>query len=373
MSATTIAAEPAASSSVQWQRIEVSRFGGPEVLQVVTEQGLPQPGPGQVRVKVLTAGTGFTDAIIRQGQYVDVKDKPPFTLGYDYIGVVDALGEGVGEGVGESAGEGAGDLTVGDWVADMPVIGGYTQYLCADASQLVRCPMGLDPAQAVCMILSYTTAYQMLTRECSLNPGEAILVHAAGGAVGTALLDLGRALGLRVFGTASAGKHELVRRFGATPIDYRNEDVAAVIGRETDGAGVKAVFDTLGGASWTRSYRYLARGGTLVAFGALQLTTGEEKLPGLLWGFAKLLAFWPLLPDGRRSVFYNIQRRRQKLPQAFREDLSTLLQWLAQGRLNPAVAAVRPLGDAAEVHRQIDSGRIAGKVVLDCQAPVGGG
>ncbi|TXS91842.1 zinc-binding dehydrogenase [Parahaliea aestuarii] len=345
-----------ANSPVHWQRVEVSRFGGPEVLQVIDEQGLPQPGPGQVRVRVLTAGTGFTDTIIRQGQYVDVKDKPPFTPGYDYFGVVDALGAGVT------------DLAPGDFVAEMPVIGGYAQYLCTDAERLVRCPAGLDPAAAVCMILSYTTAYQMLTRECSLSAGDAILVHAAGGAVGTALLELGRELGLQVFGTASAGKHELVRSFDATPIDYRNEKFEAVIARETGGQGVKAAFDTLGGASWSRSYRCLARGGTLVAFGALQLTTGEEKLPGLLWGFAKLLALWPLLPDSRRSVFYNIQRRRQKLPEEFREDLSTLMQWLAEGRLQPAVAAVRPLREAPDVHRQIDTGSIAGKVVLDCSA-----
>jgi hypothetical protein len=99
---------------------------------------------------------------------------------------VDALGAGVT------------DIAVGDAVADMPVIGGYTQYLCVDAARVVRCPQGLDPAEAVSMILSYTTAWQMLKRECSLQSGDWILVHAAGGAVGSALLDLGRHLGLRL-------------------------------------------------------------------------------------------------------------------------------------------------------------------------------
>jgi NADPH:quinone reductase-like Zn-dependent oxidoreductase len=339
-----------------WQHIQLTAFGGPDKLQLVSEPTLPEPGRGQVRVKVLTAGTGFTDTIIRQGQYPGVKQKPPFTPGYDWFGVVDALGSGVTT------------LQVGDAVADMPVIGGYAQYLLADAARVVACPAGLDPAQAVCMILSYTTAYQMLTRECSLQRGDRILVHAAGGAVGTALLELARELGLSAYGTASASKHELVRSFGATPIDYRSTDFVAEISQLTGGKGVQAVFDTIGGHNWSRSYRCVAKGGKLVGFGALQVTTGEEKIPSLLWGFAKLLGLWRCLPDGRHTGFYNIQTRREKQPQEFREDVITLMQWLKEGRLRPAVAQVRPLAEAAEVHRLIDVGAVAGKIVLDCQA-----
>lgn len=337
-----------------WQHIQLTAFGGPEQLALVNEDTLPEPGQGQVRVKVLTAGTGFTDTIIRQGQYPGVKQKPPFTPGYDWFGVVDAVGSGVTT------------LQPGDAVADMPVIGGYTQYLLADASRVVPCPTDLDPVQAVCMILSYTTAYQMLTRECQLQAGDSILVHAAGGAVGTALLELARELGLTVYGTASRGKHELVRRFGATPIDYRNSDFVAEIARLTGGKGVQAVFDTIGGHNWSRSYRCVARGGKLVGFGALQVTTGEESVAGLLWGFAKLLGLWRCLPDGRHTGFYNIQSRREKHPEEFREDVSTLMQWLKAGRLQPAVAEIRPLAEAAEVHRLIDTGKVAGKIVLDC-------
>lgn len=338
---------------MSWQRIELTAFGGPENLRVVQESHLPEPAPGQVRIKVLAAGTGFTDTIIRQGQYVDVKDKPPFTLGYDWFGVVDKAGPGVTS------------LKAGDFVADMPVIGGYTQYLCVAADRVVPCPNGLDPAQAVCMILSYTTAYQMLTRECSLKAGDKILVHAAGGAVGTALLELGRLMGLTVYGTASTAKHELVRSLGATPIDYRNEDFVART-LQLSGGGVQAVFDTIGGRNFSRSYRCLARGGKLVGFGALQLTTGEEKVPSLLWGFFKLLVLWKLLPDGKQSSFYNIQKRREKLPVEFRSDVQSLMAMLAAGKLKPAVAARVPLVQAADVHRQIDRAEIAGKVVLIC-------
>lgn len=340
---------------MSYQRVTLTEFGGPEKLELQTIEDLPEPGEGEVRVRVLTAGAGFTDTIIRQGQYVGVKDKPPFTPGYDWFGVVDKLGPG------------ADGVEVGQFVADMPVIGGYTQYLCVPADRVVPAPDGLDPAQAVAMILSYTTAYQMLTRIRTLKPGDKCLVHAAGGAVGTALLELGREMGLVMYGTASEGKHDLVRRFGATPIDYRNEDFVERIRKETDGRGVDVVFDTIGGRNWSRSYRCVARGGILVAFGALQITTGEEGVPSLLWGFFKLHAGWRLIPDGRATTFYNIQTRREKEPEQFKEDVASLFAMLKAGKLNPALQDVVPLADVVAVHRMIDNAGIAGKVVFSCE------
>jgi NADPH:quinone reductase-like Zn-dependent oxidoreductase len=340
---------------MSYQRVTLTEFGGPEKLEVQTIDELPEPAQGQVRVRVLAAGAGFTDTIIREGQYVGVKEKPPFTPGYDWFGVVDKLGPGVT------------GFEVGQYVADMPVIGGYTGYLCVDAERVVPAPEGLDPAQAVAMILSYTTAYQMLTRMRRLEPGATCLVHAAGGAVGTALLELGREMGLVMYGTASAGKHDLVRSFGAIPIDYRSEDFVERVHKETGGRGVDAVFDTIGGKNWSRSYRCVARGGILVAFGALQLTTGEERVPSLLLGFFKLLAGWRLIPDGRATTFYNIQTRREKEPGQFKEDVEVLFGMLKAGKLKPALQEVVPLADVVSVHRKIDNAEIAGKVVFSCQ------
>lgn len=341
---------------MSYQRIVLQAFGGPEQLQLMTEPALPEPGPGQVRVRVLTAGTGFTDTVIRAGQYPDVKDKPPFTPGYDWFGVVDALGEGVT------------GLAVGDPVADMSVIGGYTQSLCVDTDQVIPAPTGLDPAEAVCMLLSYGTAWQMLTRIRQLQAGQTVLVHAAGGAVGTALLELGRELGLTVIGTASSSKKELVESFGARHIDYRTESVEHRV-RELAPEGVDAVFDTLGGRSWRQSYRLLKRGGLLVGFGALDMGNGRESLPGLMWGFAQLMLLWKLKPDGKQSVFYNIHRRRHQHPEEFKQDIQTLFGMLKDGRLKPAVAKRLPLAEAAEAHRQIEQAAVPGKIVLMCSSP----
>lgn len=338
-----------------FKHVVVTRFGGPEVLELKEEPNLPEPAAGQVRIKVLAAGTGFTDTIIRKGQYPEVKEKPPFTIGYDWVGTVDKLGDGVS------------GWNPGDMAANLSVIGGYTQYLCEDVERIVAIPGGLDAAEAVCMILSYGTAYQMLTRLKKLEPGQSCLVHAAGGAVGTALLELGREMGLIMYGTASKAKHEVLRRYGGIPIDYRNDDFVDVVLEETGGRGVDIVFDTIGAANWSRSYRCVKRGGLLVGFGALQVTTGQETVPALLLGFLKLLGIWKLIPDGRHTCFYNIQSRRKKKPEEFNEDIAVLMSWLKDGRLKPAIDARRPLADARAVHSDIDKAKIAGKIVLMCQ------
>lgn len=338
-----------------YQKIIVSEFGGPEVLQLKQELQLPEPKANEIRVKVLSAGTGFTDTIIREGQYVDNKAKPPFVPGYDWYGVVDKIGHNVSR------------FKVGDSVADLSMIGGYTQYLTVDEQQAIPAPEGLDPAEAVAMILSYGTAYQMIKRVCPIPAGSTALIHAAGGAVGSAMCELGQLLGIKMIGTASAGKHSLLKQFNCQPIDYRNEDFVSRVDQLTDGQGVDVVFDTIGGKNWGRSYQCLKKGGTLIGFGAYQLTSGEEKLPSLLWGFFKLLAGWKLIPDGKSSCFFNIQQRRISHPEEFKADMAELFGWLKEGKLKPVIADRRPLRDAADVHRQIDNAEIIGKTVLICQ------
>jgi NADPH:quinone reductase len=175
-----------------WQNIRIARFGGPEVLELAEQATIPVPGPGEVRIKVLAAGTGFTDTFIRRGRYPDFKGPLPFIPGYDLVGVVEETGPGV-----------PAQLT-GQLVADLCVVGGYAQYAIRPARFLVPVPDGVDPAEAVCIPLAYLTAYQMLTRYRRLPRGATILVIGASGTVGTALLDLARHLGLKAIGTCSA-------------------------------------------------------------------------------------------------------------------------------------------------------------------------
>src|ERR1700730_3405652 len=237
-----------------WQNISISRFGGPEVMELTEQPTMPDPGPDEVRIKVLAAGTGFTDIFIRRGRYPDYKGPVPFTPGYDIVGIVDKLGPGVA------------GLREGQMVADLCVVGGYTQYAIRPARLLVPVPDGVDPAEAVCIPLAYLTAFQMLTRYRQLAPGATILAIGASGTVGTALLDLARHFALNAIGTCSAANMAVVESFGAKAIDYRDGDFVDALHKLT--AGVDAAFDAIGGAHFARSYGRLASGRLLVGYGS---------------------------------------------------------------------------------------------------------
>ena len=337
-----------------WQHISIAAFGGPEVLELVSEEALPEPGPGQVRIKVLAAGTGFTDTFIRMGRYPDFKGPLPFTPGYELVGVIDALGEGVS------------GLAPGAMVADLTVVGGYTQYALRPAASLIRVPEGIDPAESVCLPLAYITAYQMLTRAAEVSPGATILVIGASGSVGTALLDLARTMGLSAIGTCSARNMALVESYGTRAIDYNAGDFAAEVRRATGGRGVDAAFDAIGGAHFTRSFAALAPGGVLVGYGSQTMATGGESLIAAGLGLARL-KLWTLLSPllgRRRALFYSITDRRKSDPADFTADMAILLEWLRQGRIHPVVADRLPLAAAADAHRRIAAGGLGGKIVL---------
>ena len=338
---------------MKYKSVVATKRGGPEVLQIV-ENELRPPRAREARINVLATSVGRTDIHYRYG-VSPLSPKTPFVPGYEILGVVDAVGEGV-----TSAG-------VGDRVAALTGHGGYAETIYLGQEHLVHVPTTLDPAEAVTLILNYVTAHQMLHRTAQVKAGDKTLVIGASGGVGTALLQLGKVADLTMYGTASRSKHGVLAKLGATPIDYRNEDFVARINEETAGRGVDAVFDTIGGKYWSRSYQCVARGGILVAFGAMQLTTGEERVPSLLWGFFKLFALWPLIPDGRATTFYNIQTRREKEPAQFKQDVATLFEMLRAGKLKPALQDVVPLADVVSVHRQIDKALIAGKVVFNCE------
>ena len=218
-------------------RIVVSRHGGPDVLKVL-EEDIPEPQAGEVRVKVLAAGVSAYDLMFRRSGRLPGTPRVPFTLGEDVVGVVDKLGEGV------STVEPG--LMVAGATFSLGVGGGYAEHVCMPADEWVPVPPGLDPAETVCLVINYLTADVMLHRAAKVQQGERVLVHGAAGGVGTALLELGKLARLEMYGTASKANFDLVSTFGATPIDYRNEDFVERIRSLTDD-GVDAVIDPVGG------------------------------------------------------------------------------------------------------------------------------
>jgi NADPH:quinone reductase-like Zn-dependent oxidoreductase len=337
------------NNSMTHHRVVVTRHGGPDVLQVV-EEDLPEPRAGEARVKVLAAGVSAYDLMFRRSGLLPGTPRVPFTLGADVVGVVDKPGEGV------SAVEPG--QTVAGATFSLGGLGGYAEYVCLPASELVPVPSGLDPAEAVCVVVNYLTAHMAMHRTANIRSGERILVHGAAGGVGTALLQLGKLAGLEMYGAASRHNHGLVSGLGATPIDYRTEDFVERICGLT-GDGVDAVFDPIGGArQLRRSYRALRKGGRLVWFGvAATKREGLRVIPLTLL----MMALLKLIPGGKQATSIPDLGKDNAW---YRRTLTELLDLLAAGRIKPVVAERIPLAEAARAHELLERGGYAGKVVL---------
>ncbi|HEX6541326.1 MAG TPA: medium chain dehydrogenase/reductase family protein [Ktedonobacterales bacterium] len=344
---------------MKYRHVVVGHTGGPEVLHVV-EDDLPVPGPGQARVKILAADVSFTDVNLRRGRYPGAP-QPPFTPGYAMVGVVDQLGP---QQSARHAGAEALKLTVGQAVAALTVYGSYSQYLCLPVSELVPMPDRLDPAEAVCLVLNYVGAYQMLHRIAHVTRGERILVHGAAGGIGTAFLELGHLAGLEMYGTASRPKHDLVARLGATPIDYTSEDFVARIAALTSGQGMDAAFDPMGAAHLRQSTRAVRRGGTVVGYGFYAAANrGGNIVLDVLSQYMQV-AVGALSPSRKHVAFYDIRPLAKKHPEWFREDLTALLNLLGAGRLRPVIAARLPLDEVVRAHQLVEHAEVQGKLVL---------
>jgi NADPH:quinone reductase len=349
------------------KRVVVGHYGGPEVLRMVEEED-PRPGPGEVLVKVLAAGVSFTDAQLRAGTYIPGAPKPPFTPGYELVGVVEELGPDCSR------------LRVGDRIGALTVWGADADRVCVPEASAVEVAEDLDPAKVLSLLFPYMTAYQALHRTAMAKSGETVLVHGAAGRVGVAALELGALAGLRMFGTASARDRAAVERLGAVAIDYRNEDFLARVRELTDGDGVDVVLDSLGGPLSLRSFRALRPGGRLVVFGRYAtLSHGRKDWTAVIEWYTAIAALWvwAKLSPRRRVMPYQIQKLRdaaQKRPGAvggeprhpewFQEDFRVLVEMLRRGEIHPVVAERLPLSDARRAHELLERMAAKGKLVL---------
>jgi NADPH:quinone reductase-like Zn-dependent oxidoreductase len=341
-------------------RIVVTHYGGPEALRAVEEE-CPEPKGGEVRVRVLAAGVSLPDLMMREGVHPETPPLP-FTPGWDLIGVVYRLGDGIS------------GIEPGRIVAALPISGAYAEFVCLPPRELVPVPPGLDAAEAVSLVLNYVTAYQMLHRSAKLRSGQRVLIHGAAGGVGTALLQLGRLAGLELYGTCSSRGASAVADLGAIPIDYRQLDFVEATHRLT-GGGVDAVFDGIGGTHIWRSRKALRPGGTVVAYGLTSSLRGgrlaacrsgrRNRLHGLPIFGLYIAAGW-LLPGRKRVVPYSIQWLKRLRPAWFRHDLIALFDLLQQHEIKPLIAQRLPLAEARQAHELLGKGGVTGKIVLVC-------
>ena len=326
--------------------IQLTHFGDVDGLEIV-DIPLPDPGPGEVRVRVLASSLNYTDVLIRKHLYPQTSARRvPFVMGYDVVGEIDELGEGVT------------CFNIGDRVADMTVVGSNAAYRILRACDLTLVPDGLDPAEAATLILSWTTAYQMLHRSAEVKPGQKILIHGAAGAVGQAQIQLGKLAGFDMWGGARGAQTGLVRELGATPIDYDHEDFTKIVP-----GGFDVVFDGIGEDGYRKSLAALSPGGLLVAIG---YSAGVQAKQGMLETIASIgrMYLWGLLPGGKRTRFYSINVMRARHPEWFKQDLAYLFGLLKKGEIHPHVAERISFEQVPDAHRRLEAGGLQGKIVL---------
>jgi NADPH:quinone reductase-like Zn-dependent oxidoreductase len=323
----------------------------PEGL-IVASRTLNPPAAGQVTVQVEATGISFAEQSMRRGRYYE-QPKFPFVPGYDLVGTVVAIGSGVDPSL------------LGKRVAALTKTGGWASHTSLNATDLLSVPSGIDPAEVETLIVNGITAWQMLHRQARIKSGQTILVHGANGGVGTILTQLALHAGVRVIGTASPRHHDALRKQGVEPIDYNDPDLGGTVLKLAPG-GVDAVFDHLGGKSFTRSFSLLAKGGVLVcsAIASALKDTGNIFIP-----FLKVLAqlaWWNVSPNGRRAVFYNIWSGKgsETFKKQMREDFGQLTTLVANGVLKPQIAARFPLVQITAALKLAESRTVYGKVVL---------
>jgi synaptic vesicle membrane protein VAT-1 len=326
--------------------------GSPEEALEVREWPDPVAAEGEVLIDVRAAGINFADIVARMGLYPDAP-KTPCVMGYEVAGLVESVGSGVS------------GFEPGQRVLAGTRFKGFAEKVATAAGNVMPLPERLSFEQGAALPVNYATAYAAVTLMTNVREGETVLVHAAAGGVGIALLQLLRPRGAEVIGTASASKHDAIRDQGAAhTIDYRTEDVKREVDRITGGRGVDVVLDALG--EFRQSYSLLRAGGRLVAYGASKVATGERRnLARVAKEIVTMPRFMPLrmMSDSKAVLGLNMLRWWDERG-SLEEFTKPLMELAEEGTIDPVVGKSFPLERAAEAHRFIQERRNVGKVVL---------
>jgi len=318
--------------------IQIHETGGPEVLQLA-ELPIPEPGPGQVLIRIEATGVNFIEIYFRKGVY---KAALPMTPGSEAAGTVEKLGAGVT------------GFAAGDAVASVSVLGSYAEYALVPAAQLVKTPPSLSPEKAAAAMLQGMTAHYLAHSTYPLKPGDTALIHAGAGGVGLLLTQIATRLGARVITTVSTqAKAELSREAGASDVIlYSKQDFEVEVKRLTDGKGVDVVYDSVGKTTFEASLNCLRPRGLLALFGASSGPVPPFDLIQL---------------SGKGSLF--ITRPTLWHYVATRAELEwragDVLGWAAKGELKLRTEFIYPLAEAAQAQIDLEDRKTTGKILLE--------
>jgi NADPH:quinone reductase-like Zn-dependent oxidoreductase len=333
---------------MKYHRYSAIAKGGPEVLEWQEfEPNTPQEG--EIAIKGEASGVLLADVLWQLG-ITPIGPKPPFIPGYDLVGIVDEIGSGVS------------DFEQGQRVAAMIQYGGYTEYAVLPAEKVVRIPEGVDPKLAAAATTSYLTAHMLIHTEGKLKASDVLLVHGAGGGTGSALVEVAKLAGLRVYGTASTEKCELVEKKGGTPIDYKSQDFLEIL-KNVEPNGVDFVVDPIGGDVTTRSLKLLKPGGSLVSTGMIQSLSGGTNRFAIMLGMLRL-PLWSLTHPGKKAYLWDVVSAAEKDLQQYRKDLSAIFNLLKEGKIQPEIGEEMPMVDAPKAQQMLLDYQVQGKIVL---------
>jgi NADPH:quinone reductase-like Zn-dependent oxidoreductase len=327
--------------------VVITKHGPPKVLQVY-EQPDPALGPDEVRIEVAASGVNFADVMARVGLYPDAP-KPPSVIGYEVAGTVVEVGPAVT------------GFTPGQRVLAGTKFGGYASQAAVPAVDVVPLPEGLSFEQGAAIPVNYATAWAALIGYGSLQPGERVLIHSAGGGVGIAATQIAKRAGAEVWGTASPAKHERIRELGVDhPLDY------TASGWEQGLPSFDIVLDAIGGHSFRRSYSQLRAGGRLVAFGAAAVMSGQRRNLFTAIGTALRMPRFNMIKQMSESkaVIGLNMLSLWKEHGTLDPWIAPLVEMLADGTIKPVIAGAFSFENAGEAHTMISERRNVGKVVL---------
>ena len=336
----------------------VGRYGAPEVFEL-REMPDPQPKAGEVLIRVKAIGVNFADLLQRMGLYPG-SPKAPFVPGLEIAGVVEKSATGGGASEGPA-------LKAGDAVTALTQFNAYAEWAAVPTRRVYRLPAGMKFEEAAAIPVNYLTAYHSMFTMGNLQPGDRILIHGAAGGVGIAAVQLARARGLVVFGTAGRLKQEFLRKSGVDhAIDYEKSDFVEVVKKYAPD-GLEMVMDPIGGKSFSRSYKCVGPGGRLVVYGH-SAAVGPEGKPSWLRALrtrAETPWFDPRKLMGRNIAVIGVHLGRLHSRETLlRGELDEIFSMYSAGTIKPVISKKFPLAEAAAAHQYIHERKNIGKVIL---------
>jgi NADPH:quinone reductase-like Zn-dependent oxidoreductase len=336
--------------------IVLKHYGKPENAFEMEEKPIPEPRDGFVVIKAEVSGLNFADVLARNGLY---KDAPalPAVLGYEVVGRIHAIGKEVH------------GFSIGERVVAFTRFGGYAEYAETDARAVARIPENMDAAKAAALATQYGTAYYGAYELVNLFPGDHVLIHAAAGGVGTALVQLAKAKGCIIYGTAgSEEKMEYLKKMGVDfPINYKSQDFYEIIKNIRGKKGIDVVFDSLGGTVFKKSFKLLSYGGKIVCYGAaerMDVKWGIFSNFKLVWDYGLTLPVF-LLMTSKSILGLNMLRIADYKPQIIKRCLDSLVSLYSKGIIDPQVGGNFKASEMAKAHAFLESRESIWKIVVN--------